>query len=317
MAVAIGVFLKQFTFNPAVLVATSAAPSISAPAVAAASGFSTLLPAELAEFGAPETFDADNLSDKIDGKADLYLTAGFVQMRCQRFALRPESLNDEGSSDDWMEWFVYDMGSLPQAFSVFSLQRRAEAKPLDLTEFAYKTQNALFFVCGRDYVEAVAATPGDRIMRAMVAMARNFVVANPPGDMQLPEIALFPKEDLLTNSYVLQIATAFGFDQFRNVFSAKYRVGDATVLAFVTVLANGDAANALRNAYHSFLIANGGKDVAGEQETAGAKTVEMFDGTEIVFSRGKVVAGIHAAPNPDAAQKVAAALERRVAEMEE
>lgn len=308
VAAALGVFLRQFSYNPAVLVATSAGlAGNSPPPPAPAASFAALIPSELAEFGAPENFDADTLSDKIDGKADLYLTAGFVRMRCQRFALKD-------SADDWMEWFVYDMGNLPQAFSVFSLQRRSEARPLDLTRFAYETKNAVFFVCGRNYIEAVAATSNDRLMRAMVVMARNFIAANPPGEMHVPELDLFPKENLVPNSHVLQIATAFGFDQFKNVFSAKYKSGNAEVLAFASVLASPDAANALCDAYYKFLLANGSKEVAAEPVPAGARMAESFDGTEIVFSRGTAVGGVHAAPNRQAAEQVAAALERQIVE---
>ena len=92
--IAAGVFLKQFSFNPAVLVATAAAPE-AAKTVSSPSPGETppTLPPELSAFSAPETFSADNLYDKIDGKADLYLTAGFVELRCQRFALK--ATNDE------------------------------------------------------------------------------------------------------------------------------------------------------------------------------------------------------------------------------
>lgn len=307
VAIALGIFLTQFSFNPAVLVATSVGLVGNSPLPPApAPGFAALLPPELSEFGTPETFDADNLSDKIDGKADLYLTAGFVQMRCQRFALKD-------SPDDWMEWFVYDMGNLPQAFSVFSLQRRSEAQPLELAHLAYRTKNAIFFVCGQNYIEAVGATPNERLMRAMMMMARNLITANPPGEMRLPELDLFPKENLVPDSYVLQIATAFGFDQFKNVFTAKYKTADGEVLAFATILAGPDAANALRDTYFNFLLANGGKKVAAEPVPAGARMVESFDGSEIVFSRGPVVGGVHAAPTSQAAEQVAAALERRIA----
>ena len=215
--IAAGVFLKQFSFNPAVLVATTAVPeaaeTISTPSLGETP---TTLPPELSALSAPETFTADNLYDKIDGKADLYLTAGFVQLRCQRLALK-------AANDVWMEWFVYDMGTLPQAFSVFSLQRRSEAQALDLTPFAYQTQNALFFVCGRYYVEAVTAMPTEPMMTAMLAMARQFVAANPPGMTRIPELKLFPPENLKAGSQGLQVADAFGFDRFTNVFTAKYR----------------------------------------------------------------------------------------------
>ena len=62
------------------------------------------LPQGLKPLTAPETFKADTLSDKIDGKAELYLSAGFNRLFSQRF-------RDEKASDLWIEAFVYDMGN--------------------------------------------------------------------------------------------------------------------------------------------------------------------------------------------------------------
>lgn len=305
VAVAGGILIKQSRFNPAVLaVATASSAKADAPAPAH-TGFAAFMPPELVVFGPPESFNEETLSDKINGKADLYLQAGFVQMHCQRFALA-------GSQEDWMEWFVYDMGNLRQAFSVFSLQRRAEAQPLGLTRFAYTTKNALFFVSGRNYIEAVAATANEKMMKALVAMAQNYIAANPPEEVWMPELDLFPPENLVPNSVTLQISTAFGFDQFRNVFAAKYNVEGAEVLAFVTILDKPEAAAALRDAYFNFLLSTGGRALSGGPWPHEAKAVESFEGTEIVFNRGTVVAGVHAAPNQNAAQKVAAALERQI-----
>src|ERR1035437_647208 len=204
VVIAVGVFLKQFSFNPAVLVATAFTPGTTQPASPSPGESTPTLPPEFAALSAPETFAPDDLFNKIDGKADLYLTAGFVQLRCQRFALK-------ATNDVWMEWFVYDMGAQPQAFSVFSLQRRAEAQALDLTEFAYKTQNALFFVCGRYYVEAVTAMPTEPMMSAMLAMARQFVAANPPGTPRIPELKLFPPENLEAGSQGFQVGFLYWF----------------------------------------------------------------------------------------------------------
>ncbi|MGA9452892.1 MAG: DUF6599 family protein [Verrucomicrobiia bacterium] len=304
--IAAGVLLKQFSFNPAVLIATAAAPA--APAAAkmvsspASGAMPTILPPELSAFSAPETFTADNLYEKIDGKADLYLTAGFVQLRCQRFALKT-------AKDDWMEWFVYDMGALPPAFSVYSLQRRSEAQPLELTEFAYESQNALCFVCGRYYVEAVTAMPTEPMMAAMQAMARQFVAANPPGAMGIPELKLFPPENLEAGSQGLQVADAFGFDGFTNVFTAKYRLADgatnAEVLAFLEMTKSSATAAAVRDVYRSFLLANGGKEIdAGDAASLG-KPINFMNTIEIVFAEDNLVAGVHAAPDAASAAKVA------------
>jgi len=300
--IAAAVYHRQFSYNPAVLVATTTASAATKPAPSAASESLPTLPPELSALSAPETFTTDNLYDKIDGKAELYTTAGFVGMQSQRFALT-------ATNDVWMEWFVYDMGALPQAFSVFSVQRRADGQPMDLTPFAYQCQNALFFVCGRFYVEAVTAMPTDAMMTAMRAMARQFVAAHPPGEMRIPELNLFPAENLEANSQNLQVVNVFGFDQFTNVFTAKYSVpAGATnieVQAFFELTKSPAAAAALRDAWRSFLLANGGKEIESGNATALGKPINFMDGIEIAFSQDNAVAGVHAAPAAAAAAKVA------------
>jgi len=303
--IAAGVFRQQFHYNPAVLAGTAPVQSKSSaqakPGTAPAADFSACLPPELAVFGALETFNADNLFDKIDGKAELYLSSGFVGLRCQRFAVKAEP-------DNWLEFFVYEMGGVPQAFAVYSGQHRADAQPLDLTPYAYKTANALFFACGRYYLEVVTATPTEKMLAGMSALSRNFVAQNPPGDMRLPELAYFPAENLEPDSFGFQVADTFGFDQFKNVFSAKYRAGDAEVQAFVALRPSPEEAVALRDAYQNFLLANGGKELPAKGNIAGAKRVELLDAVEIVFSQGKVMAGVHAAPSQAAAEQVATLL---------
>ena len=122
-AVTVGVLLKQASFNPAVLVAQTLEGQRELPAgsTVPATDFIVPFPDELEVFGPVESFTPENLYDKIDGKAELYLAAGVVGMRCQRFALKP-------AGEQWLEWFVYDMGTMPQAFSVFSTQRRTEGE---------------------------------------------------------------------------------------------------------------------------------------------------------------------------------------------
>jgi hypothetical protein len=305
-----GVYHQQFVFNPAVLTAKMITPSaarmVSAPA---ASEASPALPPELTVMSAPENFGPDDVYNKIDGKADLYLTAGFVHLTCQRFALK-------ATNDNWMEWFVYDMGGLPQAFAVFSLQRRAEGKTIGLTPFAYQTDNALYFVSGRYYVEAVTAMPVPAMMKGMLAMAQAFVVSHPPGPSLIPELKLFPSENREADNDGLQMADAFGFDGFTNVFTAKYQLPlgktNAEVLAFLKIAPTAGDAAALRDAYRSFLRSNGGTEMdSGGGATLG-KPIKFMDTFEIVFAQSNFVAGVHAAPDAVSAEKVSQQLADRL-----
>ncbi|MGD0615497.1 MAG: DUF6599 family protein, partial [Verrucomicrobiota bacterium] len=304
LAIAGGVFLKQFSFNPAVLIAREIAP----PEKHAESPAATVawLPPALKEFGPAERFTPDTLYDKIDGKAELYLAAGVVGMRCQRFALKE-------AGDQWLEWFDYDMGTLPQAFSVFSTQRRAEGESLDLTDYAYRTQNAVYFVAGSNYVEVVASSPNPALMNATLDLAKRFVAASPLSTARLPEFEIFPPENLVPGSQTLESTDAFGFDQFKNVFTAQYHSQDTDVMVFVTSCSSAEAAAALSTAYRSFLLANGGKDLDTPASSL-AKPVGIMGGVELVFSKGNFVAGVHSAPSIEVAVELAGRLNGRLAE---
>jgi hypothetical protein len=303
--IAVGVCLKQSSLNPAVLAAATVAPEaakvVSTPASGDAASILPAPPPEFAVMSAPENFGPDDVYNKIDGKADLYLTAGFVHMTCQRFALK-------ATNDDWMEWFVYDMGALPQAFSVFSLQRRSEGKAIGLTPFAYQTDNAIYFVSGRYYVEAVTAMPAPAMMTGMMAMAQAFVAAHPPGPSVIPELKWFPLENREADNDGLQMTDAFGFDGFTNVFTAKYQLpGGATnveVLAYLETTKTAADATTLRDAYRSFLLSNGGKEMEAGGAAALGKPINFMDSIEIVFAESNMVAGVHAAPDAASAAKV-------------
>jgi hypothetical protein len=112
------------------------------------SGFTPLAPIE--------SYGPENLSDKIDGRAELYLSAGFQEMSCRSFTLSE-------AENAHVEVFVYDMGSAQNAYAVFSSQRRPGSADIPLTANAYATGNALFFSQARFYVEIV----GDRDSAAL------------------------------------------------------------------------------------------------------------------------------------------------------
>jgi hypothetical protein len=128
-------------------------------------GFSLEPPEKFSVFSPPETFDHMTLSDKIDGKAELYLPAGFKSLFAQR--LKPQD-----SPDVWYEVFIYDMGTMLNAFSVYSAQRRDNARPEPFAEFAYSAENALFWVHGPYYIEIIASEVSDNTLDHLLRSCR-------------------------------------------------------------------------------------------------------------------------------------------------
>lgn len=300
------VYLEQFTFSPAILTAPASQPAGTAPrelTPPASWTLASFAPPGVMQMSGVERFGAENLSDKIDGRADLYLTAGFAGLQCQRFA---EATNRAA----WFEVFVYDMGRSRNAYAVYSVQRREDAQDVKLGHFAYGTANGLFFVHGRYYAEIVASEADARLMALAENFSRRFVGMTPAEKADLPEAALFPADGLAPGSIILYPADGFGFDRFKDLFAAVYRAGESDVTAFLLAAESAAQAVELAKAYADFLLANGGAEEKAPEGMNGARMVNLFGTYEIVFSRGPVVAGVHQAEDKAAAEQVAAELFR-------
>ena len=228
-----------------------------------------------------------------------------MRLLSQRFA-------DAGDRNSWMEVFVYDMGTIRRAFAVYSVQRRPDAENIEVTDFAYRTENALFFARGRYYVELIAAVTTEKMAEVMQSFARNFIKKTGVHGERIEELALFPREQLDEDGITLLISDAFGFDRFDNVFMANYTLENTELTAFLSVRGDSSEASELVVAYQRFLIANGGVDIKSSTEIPGAKLVEILDTFELIFSHGRFLAGVHAGEDKGHAERLAVTLMQKL-----
>ncbi len=301
LAVAAGMWIQQSRFNPAVKVAVGAAAAEKgtppAPSPAPTKDVIAQWSEGLRPLGAPESFSPDTLSDKIDGKAELYFSAGFVRLRCQRVAL-------SGSPGTWIEIFAFDMGQPDNAFSVYSSQRRKEVVEVNVGDHAYRAGNALCLVHGKNYVELVGADAQKTTVDALQALARRFVEETPVeghADVSREE-SLFPREGLLPGRGELLTADAFGFDQLDHVFVAHYRDGKDEVTLFLARRATPAEATRLAAAYRQFLVKDcEGREVEGETGVPNSALIHLDGMFEALFYSGSMLGGVHQAPSRDVA----------------
>ncbi|EFK07193.1 conserved hypothetical protein [delta proteobacterium NaphS2] len=308
MVIGAGIFLTQSHYNPALLQKNAfvSGPK-EAPSGLAAGKFFKPLPQGIKPLTPAETFDRRNLSDKIDGKAELYLSAGFKGLVSQRF-------KDENRADLWVEAFVYDMGDNQNAFSVFSTQRRNDGTALDLAKDAYRTSNALFLIHGRYYLEIIASKASEDLPGPIKIMAETFISNTPSEAAASNESTLFPKEGQVDGSISLIAANAFGYEGFDKIYTAQYRFDGHTLMAYVSRRKTPEKAKEMAADYRTFLLAFGGKDIESQLPEKGARMIEILDTYEIVFSHGPYLAGVREAASADQAKTLAERLRRRLKE---
>ncbi len=266
-------------------------------------------------YGKAETYNYDNLYEKIDGKAPMYQEAGFVRLDTKRFAFK-------SNSDFGFELCIYDMNNAKNAFSVYSRQKRADVTDLNNlgdSVFGYVAGNEICLSLGKNYIEMIGSAESNELVDKMKDVAKDLCTQFKPTDKdKLPELEYFPTQGTVPGSWKYQIDNAFGFDGLTDTYSALYKSGNKAVTIFFSKRKNTDEAKIIAKNYYDFLITNGAKAIPAESEilkTAGASVVDFYGSFEIVFPAGVFVGGVHEASDKQAAEKAAEVLIARLKEI--
>lgn len=292
------IFFKQFHYNPPTFTSDMTISGTSGLLSSENKTESLLSFKNMEQLSPPETFDTETLSEKIDGKAELYLSTGFKSLTCQRY-------KKEDDPDLWLEIFIYDMGNVLNSFAVYSMQRRENSLDLDLSRFSYKTENALFFVWNNYYVEIVASKSSVFLMDSMTVFSREFIKKTGTREEAIPEINSFPADNLDTKSISLLTSNAFGFDRLNMVFTADYKTRNGKIKVFISNRKNPAEAKDLSKSYSGFLVSLGGKTLKSDMKLEDFVIIEIMDEYEIIFTNGSFLAGMHSANDLKDAKELA------------
>lgn len=272
------------------------------------SRLSALAPAGFEPLSKAAVYTSETLYEKINGKAPFYHDAGFEKLLTQRFISKE-------NTDLWMELSAYDMGTAKNAFSVYSVQRRAEAEIVSYLDpvFGYKTGNALYFIKGPYYVELVGSAESDELLGAMVEISQKFddvLVIDRTG--VIAGLDLLPSENMVQGSIKLYLNNVFGFEGLSDTFTARYTVDDEEITAFISKRADKQEATSVFDSYCTFLIDNGGEIEEARDGELKYKVIDFYGVIEIVFATGPFAGGIHEAEDQESAGKAAAVLINKI-----
>jgi len=273
----------------------------------------TLMPEGFKTLSEAESYNSDNLYEKINGKAPLYIDSGFVKLFTRRFI----STEDESL---WMEIFVYDMAAVRNAFAVYSQQKRADVVMCGILDpqYAYKTGNALYFIRDQYYIELIGSAETEKLFNSMLEIAKDMKGRLAVDKVtEISELSLFPPDNIVAGSSKLYLKNAFGFEGFTEIFTCRFKISDEPITAFLSECSDPRDAQTTAESYYNFLIDNDAqaKTTANQiLKEVGAKVLDFYGTTEIIFSAGKYVGGIHEAEDRKAAEDLAARFLERLSE---
>jgi hypothetical protein len=245
--------------------------------------------------GPTEFYNADNLYEKIDGRAPAYLGFNFQALRCRTFSV-------VGAAGSYVDVYEYRFDTPINAFGMFALERDAKGAPVDFAPDGYAGEMGFFYRQGAVYVQIIASDQNARTMALAKSIAEERAKNLPADNAGLDGRRRLPVTGLDPASVQFVQDNALGQDFLTNVFQATYDFGGKK-LPFFVMAAQPDEAAAAWAAFKDFCGKYGGT-VTPLPDTDGAKlfSAQGFGTFKVIYLRPGEVGGVFDAPDADAAR---------------
>jgi hypothetical protein len=281
-----------------------------------------------------ESFNAGNLYEKIDGRAESFVQYDVVGMAYTFY-------HPEGNPANEVQLYIFEMGSPLNALGKYGTEKPEEAESLQLGSAGYASGASVFFHAKSYYVQVVPTSESDEFRDFALAIARRISNEILPGSAPEPEaegasslasadgseamtdgespapseaeaeteeadptalFALLPDGPGRTNEQYLA-QDAFGYAFLSDVFMAAYAEADLTWQAFIRPYATPERAQEIFELYRADAESFDAKITEVETGVADAMFIaENFGLIEIIFRKGNAVGGLNDSTDLDAAQ---------------
>ena len=223
----------------------------------------------------PALFTEETLFDHINGEAELYFPYGFDALATARY-VKKDAPGSELMAD------VYRMGSLLDAFGIWSNYRKADAPGCAVGADCVLSSSQMLFYQDRYFVRLQATgtpTPSQDVFLACGrALSRNLPAGKGrPGELELFHVnGVVPK----TERYLPQ--SVLGYPLFRRGMTAEANLNGERAQVFVVF---EDSAAAARKVFDQYLASL--KEAGLEAKLSGKEGIISLEGIDPLY--GKVI----------------------------
>ncbi len=190
--------------------------------------------------GKPQVFTPETLFEYINGAADLYLDYEFQELTVTEY---------QGEKKAGVVIEVYRHQDPTQAFGIYSQERLADAKYLDLGAQGYYEPGLMNFLSGPYYVKINGFNLGEEDERILLPFARK-VEEVLGGKTSFPSLlSSFPAEGKKKNSEKFISRNFLGYPFFHSGYTADYEVAGNKFKVFVLEGKNSEDCRRMMESY--------------------------------------------------------------------
>ena len=252
-------------------------------------------------------YNSDTLFDHINGEAELYFPYGFDMLATVTY------LNKK-NPDVWVVVDVYRMGSLLDAFGIYSNYRKADAAGAVIGAEGFVSSSQLMFYQDRYFVRIQVTGTTSLEQELLLACGRTVSRNLPPNTGRPGELeVLVGIPGMVTKSDRYLGQSLLGYAFFRRGMIADAMLGGERVQVFVVFENSPDAARKAFDDYRSYLKAEGQEmNVTGTTDRTSLTAVDPLYGGVFVEQSGPYLIGAIRMKEASAAKPIVEQLRERL-----
>lgn len=265
-----------------------------------------------------ETFNAENLFEKIDGRAE-----SFVDFKVKGMAYT--YYHPVGDESNEVQVYIFELGDTLKALGKYGTEKPDDAKPVAIGNEGYTTAGSTLFYAGPYYTQIVSTQDDPKFTAFALDLAKRIAAAQKPAPSVAatdgagsgkPVVAATSPDELFAflpkgsgranPNYVP--ADVFGYAFLADVFLADYSEDGADWKGFLRPYASPEEAKAVFTKYVSS-VKQDGADVK-EIQAEGADRMVIVSNIGLIdafFIRGNTLAGAAGATKQKPAEAFARA----------
>ena len=261
-----------------------------------------------------ETFNADNLFEKIDGRAESFLQYGVKGMAYTYY-------HPTGDESNEVQVYVFEMGDTLKALGKYGAEKPEEANMIAVGSEGYSSAGSTLFYAGPYYTQIVSTKDDSKFSKFVLELAKriaekqrpggagNAIAASPGDGPATPEIlfALLPSGPGKTAPKYVP-TDVFGYSFLSDVFMAEYAEGKVTWQGFVRPYATAEEAKAIYDKYLAGAKQDGAEIKEIQAEGADKMVIASNIGlVDAFFLKGNAVGGANGSTEAKPAEAFARA----------
>jgi len=188
-----------------------------------------------------EIFDAENLFDRINGAAPLYIENNFREMTSMEYT----------KGDDYITIQAYRHATPEDAFGMYASERSPELTQFSIGGEAQGDEGNLYFFSGNIYVKMWSRST-ENASSILQKIATDLANKIDPAAAYPTLVRLFPQENKIPYSEAYITSNYIGHDFLNNVYTARYTTDNQTFQLFLIDAKTADAAKDILGKYYKF-----------------------------------------------------------------